>query len=357
MNAHTTKSGLQPVDFQSTIDGNEVQLFILTNKNGCELCVTNYGAFAVSLMIPDKKGNLVDVVLGHQTLKAYVDNKPTYLGSVIGRYGNRIANGKFTLDGKEYSLAINNGPNNLHGGNAGFDSKVWSANQIDNQTLELSYVSPDGEEGFPGTLTTKMVYKLTDDNAFSISYESTTDKPTLCNLTNHAFFNLSGAGDPSICDHELQINAKLFTPTDDISIPTGEIMNVAGTPMDFTSAKEIGRDIEQKYSQLEWGAGYDHNYVIDRNFPTELILTATASSPKTGIVMKTYTDAPGVQLYTGNWLGNFEGKVGKKYPARSAFCLETQHFPDTPNKAHFPSCVLRPGEVYRHTCIYQFDVK
>lgn len=354
MQTQKTLSGLLTKDFDAVIDGQQVQLFILKNANGCELCVTNLGAFAVSLMVPDKNGVMTDVVLGYQTLSGYTDNQPTYLGSVIGRYGNRIANGKFVLDGTEYTLAINNGPNNLHGGRVGFDSKVWTAVQTDAQTLELTYVSPDGEEGFPGTLTTKMIYKLTDDNSFYIAYESTTDKPTLCNLTNHAFFNLSGAGDESVCDHLMQINATLFTPANDVSIPTGEIAKVAGTPMDFSTPKTIGRDIEEKYNQLEWGAGYDHNYVINRQYPDELVLAATTSSPKTGIIMRTYTTAPGVQLYTGNWLGNFEGKSGKKYPARSAFCLETQHFPDTPNKPHFPSCVLRPGEVYRHTCIYKF---
>lgn len=355
MQTQKSLSGLLPNDFKAEIDGQKVELFILTNANGCELCVTNLGAFPVSLMVPDKTGKLTDVVLGYQTLKGYTENQPSYLGSVIGRYGNRIANGKFVLDGKEYTLAINNGPNNLHGGNVGFDSKVWNAVQIDAQTLELTYVSPDGEEGFPGTLTTKMIYKLTDDNSFYISYESTTDQPTLCNLTNHSFFNLSGAGDQSICDHQLQINATRFTPANDVSIPTGEIVNVAGTPMDFTSPKTIGKEIEAPYNQLIWGVGYDHNYVIDRQYPGELVLAATASSPKTGIVMKTYTTAPGVQFYTGNWLGDFEGKSGKKYPARSGFCLETQNFPDSPNKAHFPSCVLRPGEVYRHICIYQFE--
>jgi aldose 1-epimerase len=357
MKSITTLSGLHTSDFKSEIDGQSVELYVLTNKNGCELCVTNLGGFAVSLMVPDRSGKLTDVVLGYQTLKGYTDNQPSYLGSVIGRYGNRIANGRFTLDGKEYNLAINNGPNNLHGGNVGFDSKVWTAKQLDNQTLEMSYVSVDGEEGFPGTLTTKMVYKLTDDNAFHITYEATTDKPTLCNLTNHTFFNLSGAGDASICDHSMKINANFYTPANDVSIPTGEISKVAGTPMDFTLPKTIGERIDQQFDQLVWGSGYDHNYVIKKQYSGELALAAITSSPKTGIVLCTYTTEPGVQLYTGNWLGDFEGKSNKKYPARSAFCLETQHFPDSPNVPHFPSCILRPTEVYTQTCIYKFELE
>ena len=357
MKSKTTLSGLNSSDFEGIIEDKKVSLFVLTNKNGCEICVTNFGAFPVSIMVPDKNGKLTDVVLGHQTLKRYTDLKPTYLGAAIGRYGNRIANGKFTLDGKEYTLAVNNGPNNLHGGIEGFDSKVWDAKQIDNQTLELSLISPDGEEGFPGTLSVKMIYKLTDDNAFDIRYEATTDKATLCNLTNHSFFNLSGTGDESICDHTLQINAEFYTPGSDVMIPTGEIAKVAGTPMDFTSPKTIGERIDNDFDQLVSGVGYDHNYVINKQFPSQLALAATASSPKTGIVLETFTTEPGVQLYTGNWLDGFEGKNGKIYPKRSAFCLETQHFPDSPNKPHFPSCVLRPGELYQQTCIYKFSIQ
>ncbi|MFZ4455662.1 MAG: aldose epimerase family protein [Bacteroidales bacterium] len=357
MRAQTTLSGLNRTDFQAVVEEKQVDLFVLTNKNGCEICVTNFGAFPVSIMVPDINGKLVDVVLGHQTLKRYVDLKPTYLGAAIGRYGNRIANGKFTLEGKEYTLAVNNGPNNLHGGKEGFDSKVWDAKQIDTQTLELSLISPDGEEGFPGTLSVKMTYKLTDDNAFDIRYEATTDKTTLCNLTNHSFFNLSGAGDESICDHTLQINAEFYTPGSDVMIPSGEIVKVAGTPMDFTFPTLIGERIEADFDQLISGVGYDHNYVIDKQYPGQLTLAATAYSPKTGIILETFTTEPGVQLYTGNWLDGFEGKNGKTYPKRSAFCLETQHFPDTPNKPHFPSCVLKPGELYTQTCIYKFSVK
>lgn len=350
-----TLSGLNRADFQATIDGKNVDLYILTNTNGCEICVTNFGGFPVSIMVPDKDGKLIDVVLGHQTLKRYVDLKPTYLGAVIGRYGNRIANGKFTLDGVEYTLATNNGPNHLHGGIEGFDSKVWDADQIDAQTLVLSYISPDGEEGYPGTLNVKMVYKLTEDNAFEITYEATTDKPTLCNLTNHTFFNLSGEGDAFIGDHILQINADYYTPGNDVMIPSGEIVKVAGTPMDFTTPTSIGERIDAQFDQLINGVGYDHNYVINKKQEGELVLAATATSPKSGITLKTYTTEPGVQLYTGNWLDGFEGKNGHTYPKRSAFCLETQHFPDCPNKGHFTSCVLRPDEVYHQTCIYKFE--
>lgn len=348
--------GLKRENFQKEIDGKPVDLFILSNKNGAEMSVTNYGAKIVSLFVPDKKGNLVDVVTGHPSIDEYLISQEPYFGAVCGRTGNRIAKGKFSLDGKEYTLAINNGPNNLHGGLKGFNAVVWNARQVDDQTLELTYLSKDGEEGFPGNLTTTIIYKLTDDNAVEIDYKATTDKATIVNLTNHSYFNLSGAGDPYIGDHLLTINADTYLPTDDTAIPYGKPEKVEGTPMDFRTPHEIGARINDDFQQLIFGKGYDHTYVLNKK-DNELSFCAKAVSPKTGIVMDTYTTEPGVQLYTGNWMtGEFEAKVGKRYPMRSAFCLETQHYPDSINKPEYPSVVLRPGETFKSQTIYKFSV-
>jgi len=348
---------LQTKDFQKTVDGKPVDLFILSNKNGMEMSVTNFGAKIVALYVPDNQGKMIDVVLGHPTIDEYLTSQEPYFGAVCGRTGNRIAKGKFTLDGKEYSLAINNGPNNLHGGIKGFNAVVWDAKQIDNQTLELVYLSKDGEEGFPGNLTTTVTYKLTDDNSLEIDYKAATDKATILNLTNHSYFNLSGAGDPYIGDHLLTINANTYLPTDETAIPYGKPEKVEGTPMDFLDPHEIGARINDNFEQLIFGKGYDHTYVLNKK-GEELSLCAKASSPKTGIVMETYTTEPGVQLYTGNWMtGEFAAKEGKHYPMRSAFCLETQHFPDSINKPEYPSVVLRPGEIFKSQTIYKFSVE
>ncbi|MDR2037059.1 MAG: galactose mutarotase [Bacteroidales bacterium] len=355
MSKTTTLGGLTKTDFQKNIDGKQVDLYILTNSNGMEVSVTNYGAKIVSVHVPDKDGKMIDVVLGHNNIEEYLSSEEPYFGAVCGRTGNRIAKGKFTLDGKEYQLAINNGPNNLHGGIKGFNAVVWDARQINEQTVELTYVSPDGEEGFPGTLTSKISYQLTEENAVKIDYEAKTDKATIINLTNHSYFNLSGAGDPYIGDHSLTINADTYLPTDETAIPYGKAEPVAGTPMDFRTPHEIGERIEDNFQQLIYGKGYDHTYVLNKE-NNELSLCARAVSPKTGITMETYTTEPGVQLYTGNWMtGNFVAKNGKRYPMRSAFCLETQHYPDSINQPQFPTVILRPGETFKSQTIYKFS--
>ncbi len=357
MNKTITLGGLKKEDFVQTIDGKPVELFILSNKSGSEMSVTNFGAKIVSLHVPDNKGQLTDVVLGHSSIAEYLTSQEPYFGAVCGRTGNRIAKGKFTLDGKEYTLAVNNGPNALHGGLKGFNAVVWDARQTDAQTIELTYLSKDGEEGYPGNLTTKITYKLTDDNAVDISYEATTDQATIVNLTNHSYFNLSGAGDPSANDHLLTINADTYLPTDNTAIPYGKPEKVEGTPMDFRTPHTIGERIEEDFEQLIFGKGYDHCYVLNKK-EGELSFCSKAISPQTGIVMDTYTTEPGVQLYTGNWMtGEFEAKNGKRYPMRSAFCLETQHYPDSINKPEYPSVVLRPGETFTSRTIYRFSAE
>ena len=355
--AEKTLSGLNAADFKTSIDGKTTDLYVLKNASGMEVCLTNYGAKIVSIMAPDQNGEMTDVVLGHPSIDDYLTSPEPYFGAICGRTGNRIAKGKFTLDGKEYTLAVNNGPNNLHGGIKGFNAVVWDAEQIDVQTVRLTYLSKDGEEGYPGNLTTLLTYKLTDDNAVEIDYLATTDKPTIVNLTNHSYFNLSGAGEPSIGDHLLTINAETYLPTDDTAIPYGKPEKTEGTPMDFSTPHEIGARIEEDFQQLIYGKGYDHTYILKKE-NTELSFCAKAVSPKTGIVMETYTTEPGVQLYTGNWMtGEFPAKEGKRYPMRSAFCLETQHFPDSINKPEYPSVVLRPEEKFTSRTIYKFSIE
>lgn len=357
MKNEKTLSGLTIADFDKQIDGKETMLCVLTNKKGAELTITNYGAKIVSLMVPDRSGKLTDVVTGHNSIDEYLVSEEPYFGAICGRYANRIAKGKFTLDGATYQLPINNGPNSLHGGIEGFNAKVWDVNQIDGQTVELTYVSPDGEEGYPGTLTVTVTYSLSDNNEVKIYYKAETDKPTVLNLTNHSYFNLSGAGDPYIGDHILTINADYYLPTDETAIPYGAPEKVEGTPMDFRTPTEIGLRINDNFQQLIFGKGYDHTYVLNKK-EDELSFCARCESPKTGIVMETYTTQPGVQLYTSNWTtGNFIAKNGQRYPERCAFCLETQHFPDSPNKPEYPSTVLRPGEVFESKTIYKFSAE
>lgn len=352
-----TKSGLIPAHFDGTVDEKVVKLYTLTNKNGLEATVLNYGAKIVSLSVPDKNGRFIDVVLGHNNLEEYLDSEEPYFGAICGRTGNRIAKGQFTLDGVAYKLAINNGPNNLHGGVKGFNSVVWDAKQLDSQTLELAYLSKDGEEGFPGNLSVKVVYRLTNDNSLDIEYEATTDKNTIVNLTNHSYFNLSGAGDKSVYDHVLTIRASEYLPTDETAIPFGKPESVIGTPFDFTTPHEIGERIDEDVEQLRFGNGYDHTFVLDKK-EGALDVAVLCYSPETGIEMEVLTTEPGVQLYTGNWMtGNFEGKLGKRYPARSAVCFETQHFPDSINKPEYPSVVLKAGDVFRSKTIHSFSVK
>lgn len=351
-----TKSGLSVNAFRDIVDGKQTNLFILINKNGCEATVTNYGSKLVSLMMPDKSGNFIDVVTGHNSIKEYLSSEEPYFGAICGRTGNRIANGKFTLEGKEYTLAINNGPNNLHGGLKGFNAVVWDAKQVDAQTVELTYLAKDGEEGFPGNMTTIVTYQLTDDNALKIGYKATTDKTTILNLTNHSYFNLSGAGDPYIGDHLLTIFADTYLPTDDTAIPYGKPEAVVGTPMNFSTPQTIGSRINDDFQQLIFGKGYDHTYIFDKK-EGEMALGVVCESPKTGIVMETYTTEPGVQLYTGNWMtGNFVGKNGKRYPERAAVCFETQHFPDSIHHPEYPGIILSPEDTFTSETIYKFSI-
>lgn len=352
-----TKSNLNVSNFDGEVDGKNVKLYVLTNKAGAEATVLNYGAKIVSLSAPDKDGKLTDLVLGHNNLTEYLNSEEAYFGAVCGRTGNRIAKGQFTLDGATYNLPINNGPNSLHGGIKGFNAVVWDVKQIDNQTLELTYLSKDGEEGYPGNLTVKMVYQLTDANAFEITYEATTDKATILNLTNHSYFNLSGAGDESVYDHVLTIAASTYLPTDDTAIPLGMPESVKNTPFDFTTARTIGERIDDDFKQLHIGKGYDHTFVFDKK-DGELAHVLTCYSPKTGIQLDIETTEPGVQVYTGNWMtGNFEGKLGKRYPARSAVCFETQHFPDSINRPEYPSIILRPENTFKSKTAFKFSVK
>jgi aldose 1-epimerase len=358
MKKEQTLSGLFTADFRKVIDGKETMLCALTNNVGTELTITNYGAKIVSLMVSDRDGKLTDVVTGHSSIDEYIQSEEPYFGAVCGRYGNRIAKGRFELDGIVYDqLAINNGPNNLHGGIKGFNSVVWDVEQPDEQTIVLKYTSVDGEEGFPGNLQTKVAYHLSDKNQVFILYQAVTDKPTVLNLTNHSYFNLSGAGDPYIGDHLLTINAESYLPTDDTAIPYGPKEAVAGTPMDFRTPHEVGARINDDFEQLIFGKGYDHAYILSKE-DGELSFCAHCVSPKTGIAMDVYTTEPGVQLYTGNWMtGNFAGKNGQRYPERAALCLETQHFPDSPNKPEYPTTTLRPGETFESQTIFAFSIE
>ena len=354
-----TRSKLSVANFQKLVDGKNTELCILSNKQGAELVVLNYGAKIVSLMVPDRDGRLTDVVTGHNSIEEYLTSEEPYFGAICGRYGNRIAKGRFTLDGVTYDkLPINNGPNCLHGGIKGFNSVVWDMKQLDGQTVELRYTSKDGEEGFPGELKTVVTYHLSDENEVEIRYRAETSKPTVLNLTNHSYFNLSGAGDPYVGDHLLTINADYYLPTDETAIPYGPKEAVEGTPMDFRTPHTVGERINEPFEQLKFGKGYDHTYILNKEKADDYAFCARCSSPKTGIVMEVYTSQPGVQLYTGNWMtGNFVGKNGQRYPERAALCLETQHFPDSPNKPEYPSTVLRPGETFESRTTYKFSTE
>ncbi|CAM3911516.1 aldose epimerase family protein [Mucilaginibacter galii] len=354
----STTVGQLPVasGFEKTIDGKATKLYVLKNSKGTQAAITNYGGRMVSMLVPDKKGTMVDVVAGPGSVSDYEDAKGNYYGALIGRYGNRIGKAKFTLEGKEYKLPANDHDNTLHGGKEGFDVKVWDAKQIDDHTLELSYVSADGEQGFPGTLKTTVTYKLTDDNAIEIAYNATTDKATVVNLTNHAYFNLNGCGAGSILKHTLQIDANGFTPVDKTLIPTGKIATVQGTPFDFRKATTIGSRINEGDEQLKSGQGYDHNFVLNKH--TLQTPIATVQGDVSGIVMEIFTEEPGIQFYSGNFMkGAFKFKGDKKDDNRTAFALETQHYPDSPNKPEFPSTELKPGQTYKTTTIYKFSAK
>lgn len=344
--------------FGSMPDGKAVELYTLTNTHGIEVRVMTYGGIIVSVQTPDKKGHFADITLGFDTLAEYVAHNP-FFGALVGRYGNRIGNAKFTLDGKEYHLAKNNGPNSLHGGLKGFDKVLWQAQPFQKSAevgLVLKYTSADGEEGFPGILHVTVTYTLNDRNEFSLDYQATTDKATPINLTNHTYFNLSGEGSGSILGEELMLNADHYTPVDATLIPTGVIASVKGTPLDFTKPTPIGARINDKFEQMVFGSGYDHNFVINRQGP-ELALAARVYDPTSGRVLEVDTTEPGVQFYTANHLDGVHGKHGHIYNARDAFCLETQHYPDSPNKPDFPSAILRPGRIYHSTTVWRFSAR
>jgi aldose 1-epimerase len=350
------KSKMQKQSFGKTEDGQPVDLYILTSKNGMEAAITNYGGTVVSLKVPDRNGKLEDVVLGYDNLDGYATGK-AYIGATVGRYANRIAHATFTLDGTTYTLAKNDADNHLHGG---FNKRVWTAKDVSSsagQALELTYLSKDGEEGFPGTLPVKVVYTLTDQDELKIDYSATTDKDTVLNLTNHAYFNLAGQGNGDVLEQQIMIRADRFTPIDATSIPTGELRSVKGTPFDFTNSTAIGARIDQDDQQLKLGRGYDHNWVLNNGTPGSLFLAAQAYDQHSGRVLEVLTTEPGIQLYTGNFLDGIHGKDGKVYDRRYAFCLETQHFPDSPNHPNFPSAELKPGQRFQSTTVYKFSTK
>ena len=358
---NTPKGTITKAEFGTTTSGQAVEIYTLRNTHGAEARILTYGGIVQSLTMPDKNGQFADVVLGYDHLQGYIDKTP-YFGALVGRYGNRIGGAKFALDGRTYTLAINNGPNSLHGGLVGFDKVVWTAQPMattHGPALILAYVSQDGEEGFPGNLQVTAIYTLTEDNALKLEFTATTDKPTICNLTHHSYFNLAGQGNENIMNHVVHINADRFTPVDINLIPTGELRPVAGTPFDFRQPTTIGARInDPNDEQIKFAGGYDDNWVLNQPAPKALSLAASVREPTTGRTMEVWTTAPGMQFYTANFLdGTITGKDGKVYPRRCAFCLEPQHFPDSPNQPHFPTTELKPGQTYHHTIVYKFSVE
>ncbi len=353
-------SPINPENFEQVIDGDSIHLYILRNKFGLQASFTNFGQRLISLSVPDKNRVFADVVLGRSSLKAYNEPGTAYFGATIGRYGNRIAGGKFALDSVHYPLAKNNGPNHLHGGNQGYDNVVWTVDHATENEIQFSRLSPDGEEGYPGNLMVQVLYQLTDEGELKIYYKATTDKKTIVNLTHHSFFNLKGEGEGTIDDHIVEINANHYTPVNENLIPTGEIASVSNTPMDFTTEKLIGKDIALDVEQLRIADGYDHNFVLNAA-PLNgegLKFAARVTEPLSGRVLEVYTSEPGIQFYSGNFLdGSVMGKNGKPYLKRGAFCLETQHYPNSPNQANFPSTILEPTETYTSSCIYKFSTE
>ncbi|MDB5030705.1 aldose epimerase family protein [Mucilaginibacter sp.] len=340
--------------FERKVTGRQTNLYLLHNSVGMQVAITNFGSYLVGALVPDKKGKLTSVIIGFDNIDGLLKQE-SYYGATLGRYGNRIADGKFTLEGKEYRLFVNNGPNSLHGGKHNFSYRVWEANQIDAKTVTLEYLSEDMEEGYPGNLKVKVTYQLTDDNAITITYEATTDKTTIVNLTNHAYFNLNGEGNEDILNHVVQIAADNYTPVNNTMIPTGQIAPVKGTPFDFTIPERIGKRIKADNEQLKFGNGYDHNFVLNKR--EEHSPVATVTGDKSSIKLEVYTDQPGMQFYTGNFMPGtniLRGRVKDKM--RTAFAMETQHFPDSPNQPHFPSTVLKPEEIYKTQTIYKFSV-
>ncbi|MFO7657951.1 MAG: aldose epimerase family protein [Bacteroidales bacterium] len=347
---------LDKAKFETTVNGKTVSLYNLENNNSLMVQITNYGGRIAALWVPDRDGDFTDIVAGYDSIEGFIGNT-NYFNGIIGRFGNRIAKGKFILNGTEYILAINNAPNSLHGGNIGFDHVVWNVEKSTQDSLVLTYLSVDGEEGYPGNLSVKVIYSLNDSNEFKIDYFAETDAPTVVNLTNHAYFNLAGHDKGDILSHILMLNADRYTPVDSTLIPTGEIVAVTGTPLDFTTPTVIGDRINTDDRQLKYGFGYDHNWVLNKK-GKEMSLAATLEEPVTGRYMEIYTNEPGIQLYAGNFLdGTIVGKGGAVYKHRQALCLETQHFPDSPNQSLFPSTVLNPGEKYQTTTIHRFSVK
>jgi aldose 1-epimerase len=359
-NAAGMAKAMEKKAFGATPDGKTADLYVLTNKNGMQVSITNYGGIVVSVKVPDRQGKLGDVVLGFDTLDGYVADK-SYFGALIGRYGNRIGGAKFSIDGATYTLAKNNGENVLHGGILGFNKMLWEAGDVstgDKPALELKYTSKDGEEGFPGNLMTTAVYTLTNKNELKIEYSATTDKKTVVNLTNHSYFNLAGPGSGDVLKCVLQLHADKFTPVDSGLIPTGELRSVEGTPFDFRKPKAIGARIDADDEQIKLGQGYDHNFVLTKDKQSGPTLAARVEEPTTGRVLEVWTTEPAVQFYTANFLdGTVHGKGGIAYGRRTAFCLETQHFPDSPNKPSFPSTLLSPGQRYHTITIYRFLTK
>jgi aldose 1-epimerase len=356
--AAEAKTNIKKQPFGTT-EGKTMDLYTLTNRSGAEVTITNYGGSIVSIKVPDRKGKFDDIVLGYEDLEGYVTDK-AYLGALVGRYGNRIAQGKFLLNGTTYTLARNNGENTLHGGIKGFNKALWQAKEMssdEGSALELSYLSKDGEEGFPGNLSVTVVYTWTDRNELKIEYNATTDKETVVNLTNHAYFNLAGAGNGDILRHEVMLRAGRFTPVDATLIPTGELRSVQGTPLDFLTSAAIGARINDDDQQLKYGRGYDHNWVLNSGGSELPTLAAKAAEPQTGRTLEVWTTEPGIQFYTGNFLDGIRGKGGKSYARRTAFCLETQHFPDSPNHPSFPSTVLKPGQRFHSVTIYKFSTQ
>lgn len=357
----STDSAMNPSQsdkaFTDTINGKSVSIYTIRNSNDLSATFTNYGARVVSLNVPDQTGKSTDVVVGMGSIQDYLNSSEVYFGATIGRYGNRIAKGKFTIDGKEYTSSLNNGKNMLHGGTNGFQNVVWEASQPSDDKIVFSYLSKDGEEGFPGNLNVKVTYSLTNDNELKMEYEATTDKTTIVNLTNHAFFNLNGEGSGTILDHIVQINADRYTPVDGGLIPTGELAPVKDTPFDFTVPTSIGARINVENAQLKNGKGYDHNYVLNKS-EGKLSHAATVIGDKSGIKMEIFTEEPGLQFYSGNFMkGKNTFKNGSKDDFRTAFAMETQHFPDSPNQASFPTTVLKPGEKYHTVSLYKFSTK
>ncbi len=352
-------SGLKAENFQKEVKGKKTDLYTLVNKDGYEVSITNYGGAIVAIMVPDKDGNVANVIQGHDNIDDVINSPEPYLSTLIGRFGNRIAKGKFQLNGKEYQLAINNGPNALHGGPTGLHAQVWDAYQTGEQNLTLDCILPYGHEGFSGELKISVEFTWTDENELIIEYLATTNKKTIINLTHHAFFSIQGIANPTptIDDQIMEMNADFYIPIDETCIPTGEILKVAGTPFDFSKPKAIGKEIDADHEQIKNGAGYDHCFVLNKKEVGELSFAVRLTDPKSGRTLETYTTEPGIQVYTDNWATGYPGQHGATFPRRSGICFECQHFPDSPNRPYFPSVVLKPREKYTQKTIYKFGVE